>query len=186
MSVVELPTIYDEAFFGEPIDVPVPLQPQPLNTSQPLWTIGDWPIVVPAPPVDTTPDTQRMIADIRAWTGWSQRQLANVLCTSHTTVRNAEAGRPLRSARSGDLSRRLTHAHEVVERVFLLAGREPRATARVLEAARDAAGSATDALRAANYERAYLAAIDVLRPRSTGMLVGSRPRRSGATVPLHD
>jgi hypothetical protein len=35
-------------------------------------------------------------------------------------------------------------------------------------------------------EEAYLAAIDALRPRPTGMLTGSRPRRSGATAALHD
>lgn len=184
MSVLELPTIYEETFFGEPLALRV--RPRPVNTDRPLWTVGDWPLVLPLPTVERAPDVQRMIGDIRAWTGWSQRQLATALRTSHTTVGRAEAGRPLREARSGDLSRRLANTHNLVERLFLLAGRDPETTCRILEAPPDANGSAVDALRAGNYERAYIAAVDAARPRPTGMLVGSRPRRSGATVALHE
>jgi uncharacterized protein (DUF2336 family) len=33
---------------------------------------------------------------------------------------------------------------------------------------------------------AYLAVIDSFRPRPSGLLTGDRPRRDGATVPLHE
>ncbi len=117
---------------------------------------------------------------------WSSRQLARVLGTSHTTVLNAEAGRPLLALRSGDLRRRVGEVHDVVERVHLLAERDAGATSRLLATAPSRGQSAVDALRAGRPETSYLAAIDALTPRPTGMLTGSRPRRSGATVALHD
>lgn len=185
MSVLELRTIYDETLYGEPLEVPV--RPRPLNTDRALWTVGEWALVFPDTPVHREPDVQRMISEIRGWTGWSKRQLAAVLGTSHTTVVNAEAGRPLVAARSGDLRRRVDDTHILVRRVFLLSGREPDATARILATPRgDTGAAAIDALQAGNYERAYLAAVDALRPRPTGMLVSGRPRRPGATTALHD
>ncbi|MGO9790872.1 MAG: hypothetical protein ACLP8S_15660 [Solirubrobacteraceae bacterium] len=101
-------------------------------------------------------------------------------------VLNAEAGRPLLALRSGDLRRRVGEVHDVVERDHLLAEQDPGATSRLLAAAPSRGQSAVDALCAGRPETAYLAAIDALRPRPTGMLTGSRPRRSGATAALHD
>jgi hypothetical protein len=184
MSVLEQPTIYDEAFYGEPLELPVPSRP--LNTDGPLWRVGEWDLVFPDTPVRREPDVQHMISEIRGWTGWSKRQLAAVLGTSHTTVVNAEAGRPLVAARSGDLRRRVASTHDLVRRVFLLAGREPEATARILASPQGDNGAPLDSLQAGDYERAYVAAVDVLRPRQTGMLVSGRPRRPGATTALHD
>ena len=181
---VETPTIYEEALYGEPLDLPV--LRQTIHTDRALWTVGEWVIDVPAPVVHRAPDVQRMIRDLRVWTQWSSRQLASVLRTSHTTVLNAEAGRPLMQARTGDLRRRVGAAHDVVERVFVLAGCDPAATARILGTAPRGAPSAVDALWARNPERAYLSAVDVLRPRPKGLLVGNRPRREGATAALHD
>ncbi len=181
---VAAPTIYDEALYGEPLGVPVVTTT--IHTGTILWTVGDWAIDLPAPTVHRAPDVQRMIRDLRARTQWSSRQLATVLGTSHTTILNAEAGRPLMQARTGDLRRRVGAAHDVVERVFILAGSDPVETARILDTARRGGPSAVDALRERNAERAYLSAIDVLRPRPTGLLVGDRPRRGGATTALHD
>jgi hypothetical protein len=181
---LERPTIYDEALHGEPLGLRV--RPRTLNTDRPIWTVGEWVLVLPATVVHHAPDVQRMITEIRAWTGWSKRQLATVLGTSHTTVVNAEGGRPLLEARSGDLRRRVASAHDLVRRVFLLAGRDAQTTAHVLGTSPADGVSAVDALRSGNYERAYIAAIDALRPRPTGMLVGGRPRRSGATAALHE
>lgn len=127
-----------------------------------------------------------MITEIRGWTGWSSRQLATVLDTTHTTVLNAERGRALMEARSGDLQRRVPAAHDLVRRVFLLADRDPAATSRILGTVLGDGLSPSEALAAGNTERAYLAAIDALRDRPTGMLVGARPRRPGATVALHE
>ena len=142
--------------------------------------------MLPTIPARRCPDVQRTISDIRAWTNWSSRQFAAVLGTSHTTVLNAEAGRPLSALRSGDLRRRIGEVHDVVERVHLLAERDAGATSQLLATAPCEGQSAVDALRAGRPETAYLAAIDALRPRPIGMLTGSRPRRPGATVALHD
>jgi hypothetical protein len=183
-ATLERPTIYDEALFGEPLGLPV--RQQKLDTNRRFWIVGEWSLVLPTTVVRRGPDVQRMISDIRAWTNWSSRQLARVFGTSHTTVLNAEAGRPLSALRSGDLRRRVGEVHDVVERVHLLAERDADATSHLLATAPSQGQSAVDALRARRPETAYLAAIDALRPRPTGMLTGSRPRRSGATVALHD
>lgn len=184
MITLEAPTIYEETLYGEPLGLPV--RPRALNTDGPLWTVGDWVLILPMPAARRAPDVQRMIAEIRACTGWSKRQLATALGTSHTTVVNAEGGRPLLENRSGDLRRRVADAHDLVRRVFVLAGRDAETTAHVLGTVPADGVSPIDALRAGNYERAYIAAIDALRPRPTGLLVGSRPRRSGATAALHE
>ena len=184
MSVLDMPNIYDATFYGEPLSLPV--RPVTLNTDGPFWTVGEWRLVLPKIIVHRAPDVQHMLGDIQGWTGWSKRQLAGVLGTSHTTVRNAAAGRPLLAARSGDLRRRVANTHNLVGRVYVLADRDAQETARILEASHGENPPATDALRATNYERAYIAALDVLKPRPIGMLVGNRPRRSGATMPLHD
>ena len=181
---VAAPTIYDEALYGEPLGVPVVTTT--IHTGTILWTVGDWAIDLPAPTVHRAPDVQRMIRDLRARTQWSSRQLATVLGTSRTTILNAEAGRPLMQARTGDLRRRVGAAHDVVERRFILAGSAP-VERRGSSIPHDPAGrpQLTHCGRATP-ERAYLSAIDVLRPRPTGLLVGDRPRRGGATAALHD
>lgn len=184
MITLERPTFYDETLHGEPLSVRV--QPRALNTDRSLWMVGEWVLLVPAISVERAPDVQRMIGEIRAWTGWSRRQLATVLDTSHTTVGRAEAGRPLLAVRSGDLRRRVADAHGLVGRVFMLTDRDKQTTADVLADAPPTGVSPIDALRAGGPEQAYLAAIDALRPRPTGMLSGGRRRRSGATVALHE
>ena len=184
MITLERPTIYDEALHGEPLGLSV--RQKALNTDHQFWTLGEWKIVLPVTAVQRAPDVQRMITEMRAWTGWSKRQLATVLGTSHTTIVNAEGGRPLLEVRSGDLRRRVPGAHDLIRRVFLLAGRDAQTTAHVLETAPTNGVSPIDALHTGNSEQAYLAAIDALGPRSAGMLVGGRPRRSGATAALHE
>lgn len=183
-ATLERPTIYDEALFGAPVGLPV--RHVTIHTSQPIWIVGEWPLVLPTTVARRAPDVQRMISEVRAWTGWSSRQLARILGTSHTTILNAEGGRPLLALRSGDLRRRIGDVYNVVERVHLLAERDAGTTSQLLAAAPRRGQSAAEALRAGRPEKAYLAAIDALKPRPTGMLTGGRPRRSGATAALHD
>ncbi|MGI8429975.1 MAG: hypothetical protein ACR2OB_11895 [Solirubrobacteraceae bacterium] len=183
-ATLERRTIYDEALLGEPLGLPV--RHRTLDTNRPFWIVGDWFLVLPTTVVRRAPDVQRMISEVRASTGWSSRQLARVLGTSHTTVLNAEAGRPLLALRSGDLRRRVGEVHDVVERVHVLAQRDADATSRLLATAPRRGQSAVDALRAGRPQKAYLAAIDALTPRPNGMLTGGRPRRPGATAALHD
>jgi hypothetical protein len=139
VSVLELDTIYDKTLRGEPL--PRRVQSQPINTESALWTVGDWQLEMPAPAIETVPAVPSMLAEIRAWTGWSQRQLANALGTSHTTVGRAESGRPLQEARSGDLSSRVSNTHNLIKRLLILGGRQPEVTRRLLEVAPDAGRS---------------------------------------------
>ncbi len=176
--------IYDEALRGEPLELAV--FPPALDTHSSLWTLGDWWIVLPAPDLHPAPSTQQLVRQLRQWTRWSTRQLAEVLDTSHTTIRAVENGRTLVGGHSGDLRRRLADAHEVVERVFLLANRDAERVATILDSAPPGKRSAVEELRAGDPARAYLVALDVLRPRRPGLIVGDRPRRGGATAALHE
>ena len=177
-------TIYEQSYYGEPLVQSV--QQQPLRMHRGWLIVGEWPIELPAVDVRPAPDIVRMAAQIREWTGWSSRRLAGILGTSHTTVRGIESGRSLVPGHSGDLRRRLGQLHDVVARVFLLAGRDAARTAWTLEAAPPNGVPAIEWLREGQSAKAYLSAIDVLRPRSDGLIVGRRPRRDGATAPLHE
>jgi hypothetical protein len=136
------------------------------------------------------PDPQVMLHELRQWTGWSTRQTADALGTTHTTVLGVERGRPLLRSRSGDLRQRIVDTHDIVSRLFVLAGRDPRRTADALGAAAPSQRRAIDHLREGAPNAAYLVALDVLQPRAArqgGLLVGSRPARPGtATTPLTD
>jgi hypothetical protein len=184
MIALERATVYGRALFGEPLDRPLPHRV--IDTDHLFWIVGEWPVVIPKQVVRAAPDVQRAIIDLRRWTGWSARRLADVLRTSHTTVRRIEAGRPLVEGHSGDLRRRLDDVHDVVGRVFLLCHRDPVSTVRVLEKSHGEEETAVDALRRGDAAQAYLRAIDAVRPRETGLLVGARPRGEGATAPFHD
>jgi hypothetical protein len=152
-----------------------------------LWMLGDWLVRVPAPVIRPAPDVQRMTQELRSWTRWSARQVADVLSTSHTTVLAIENGRPLAAGHSGDLRRHIVDAHTVVSRIFILADRDPRRTAHALDAAPGHGLSACTLLEHGEPAKAYVAALDVLRPPTQGLLVGSHPAEPGlATAPLHD
>lgn len=185
MTVAEAPALYEAAVRGEPLQRTV--FPEPLNTAATFWTIGDWPIAVPPPVSHAIPRLQRVVREIRDRTGWSARRLAEVVGSSHTTILNAENGRPLVSGHSGDLRQRLLDVYEVVERVYLLASRDRRQTEAILSTAPANRRSAVDELTATgDAGRAYIAALDVLRPRRAGLIVGDRPRRDGRTTALHE
>jgi hypothetical protein len=139
----------------------------------------------PAPPRPAA-DLPRQIRDLIEWTGWSARQLGDVLGTSHTTVLALQQGRRPHASRTGDLPDRVEEAHGVVERIRVIAG-APDLTARALERGSEGARSAVEELRRRRPARAYLAALDALRRRETGdLLVGDRPARGDATVALTD
>jgi transcriptional regulator with XRE-family HTH domain len=181
------PTIYDRALWGEPLPQIVRNRPPLETVREGWWTIGQWHIWIPDPELSPAPEVQRFVSEIRDRTGWSARRLAEIVGTSHTTILQIENGRRLITGHSGDLRRRLSHAHDLVARIYIVAGRDQAATAQLLEETPPASGqSAVDLLQSDEPARAYLAAIDVARPRPPGLLVGTRPRRDGATAPLHE
>jgi hypothetical protein len=187
--------IYDRTLRGEPIYQPVTPTRMGRSTRPPLlraiqnglWLVGDWLVGIPTPVVRPAPHVQVMSRELRQWTGWSARQLADVLGTSHTTVLAVEDGRPLLAGRSGDLSRRLDEVHTVVSRIHVLTNGEATRTAYVLSTPPARGLSASEHLKRRAPGRAYVAALDVLQPPAEGLVVGSRPARPGrATAPLHD
>lgn len=187
MTSIDTATLYDETLRGEPLERVV--SRAQLNTGTSLWTLGDWPVIVPPSILRPAPEMLRIVSHLKEWTGWSARQLAKVFNTSHTTVLGVESGRPIVNGRSGDLRRRLTEIHDLVERTYLLANRDPDMVKRLLETAppgRRSTIQAIQAIQSGEPARAYLAVIDALRPRTPGLLVGNRPRQNGATAPLYD
>lgn len=184
MTAVDAP-LYEATFRGEPLQRTV--FPPPLNTHGTFWTIGDWPLRMPDVVPQAVPRLQRVVQEMREKTGWSARRLAEIVGTSHTTILNAENGRPLVSGHSGDLRQRLVQTHDLIERVYVLVQRDPEQTAAILAAAPAGRRDAIEELRVTGDPgRAYLAVLDALRPRRTGLLVGNRPRRDGPTTALHD
>lgn len=121
-----------------------------------------------------------MAKDLRVWTGWSIRALAEVLATTHPTMGQILEGAPQAGTRNKELLRRIEQAYEVVARIYLVAGRDDRRTAVAL-ASSSPSGSAIFHLMTDQPSRAYLAALNALRPeRSEGLLVGSRPLKPGS------
>jgi len=185
VTVADIPTMYEDAFGGEPLLCTV--VPKLLDTELDIWTVGQWPIRVPRHVPRTVPSLPQVIREVRERTGWSARRLAEVAGSTHTTIISAENGRAVTSGHSGDLRQRLVDLHAVVERVFLLVERDSEATATILSTAPATGRSAVDELRSTgDAGRAYIAALDVLRPHRSGLLVGDRPRRDGPTTALHE
>jgi transcriptional regulator with XRE-family HTH domain len=184
MTTLTAPSVYDQTLLGEPL--PRPVRGRILEPRGHLWILGSWAINIPIPRLSPAPDVQRIVSEIRNCTGWSARRLADIMGTSHTTILQIENGRRLFAGHSGDLRRRLSDAHEVITRVFVIADREQTKTVQLLEDTPATGKSALDHLRRGDPAKAYLSAIDVMRPRTSGLLVGSRPRQDGATAPLHD
>lgn len=114
---------------------------------------------------EPAPRTQVLTMTLRRQTGWSQRRLATVLRSTHPTVRALEEGRS--SAPHHDLYNQLVGVHEVVDRVFVLAGRDAGEVDRLLSTTPPLGRSAVDLLAVGDFAGAFLAALDVLRPRRT-------------------
>ena len=184
MSTESADLFYDEAWLGGRLYRAVPRAA--LKPGWPYWSVGSDAPIIPFEVPRPAPRMQQVVRNLREWTGWSSRRLADVVRTTHTTVLGLESGRALMDSRSGDLRQRLSDASDVIGRVYLLAGSDPGTVAIVLDTAPPGRRSATNELRAGAPAAAYLAALDVLRPRATGLLVGDRPKLGDATTPLHD
>lgn len=179
-----LGTTYDQALYGEPLWVS--LGRRLLNTQKRIWTVGEWEIELPPVAPRRIPETQRAVADLKGWTGWSSRQLAGMLGTSHTTIGRLEAGGELVSGHSGNLRQRLLTAHDVVGRVATVANYDPGMIKDALAYESQPGVSAICALRTDEPSVALLRAFDRLRPRPAGLITGTGSRRSGATAALHE
>jgi hypothetical protein len=120
-------------------------------------------------------DAARMVTDVLAATGWSARTLADVIGTTHPTVRALLRGHFAAMPRNRDYQRRLKATYEIISRIFTLAGRD---VGRTNTALRDQGRgpSAVDYLVQDRPNDAYLAAIRSLRPPPQDrLIIGSRP-----------
>lgn len=145
-----------------------PTQSQNRSSLYDMW------VRFPVPEKYVPPQAERLTREIREWTGWSQRKMARALGTSHPTVRALEEGRSVWRVR--DILTRLIEAHSVVERAHLLSGRKSQETDRLLTTPRTAGElTAIDLISQRRPSEAYLAVLDVLRPRQHGMMTGLWP-----------
>src|SRR4051794_22825446 len=79
-----------------------------------ILLFGERRIEIPSSTPGPTPELRRLVWELRARTGWSARQLARVLGTTHTTINRVENGGRLVRGHSGELRRRVSDAHDVV------------------------------------------------------------------------
>lgn len=132
--------------------------------------------VVPVPVAEPAHEVIRKLHDLIRWTGWSNRQLATVIGSSHPTIANALQGDTTALSRSANQRQRLDEAYDVVLRVYLLTNRNPRRTAEVLDTPTTGDVTATEHLEIGEPVKAYLTALRVLRPpRQRGMMRGQHP-----------
>lgn len=140
------------------------------------------------PPSVTEIDLRSMAVSILRLTGWSHRQLASALGTTHPTVRSILDGQaegyPRRNVEYRDRLRRM---HGLVERIGVLVNGDRSQLRAILE--RPGPGvSAIEHMEQGRFDNAYLAAIETFRPpRIRGLVVGDRHRSVGdSRVALDD
>jgi hypothetical protein len=184
LTTVDVSRYYNEALEGGLLERVVPSET--LDTTTPFWILGSWKLTIPTSLPEPFQGVKQVVIELQRWTGWSARRLAVVLGTSHTTIRAIADGRPVVEGHSGDLRRRLIETHGVVERIYLLAGCDPDKVKDLLDTPPLGQKTAAAELQSGDFSRAYLVAIDILRPRKPGLIVGDRPKHDGAVVPLHE
>ena len=125
-----------------------------------VFAASGW-VILPDSYPSRAPHFDRMLREIRDWTGWSQRRLAALIGTTHPTVKRLEKGET--SSRSADAAARLPHINNVIKRLWILSGGNAKSVARLLDSSGPGdARSAFDLLTQEQYSRAYLRALQVL------------------------
>lgn len=145
------------------------LPPAPArNIEQYLQGHMAW-IQLPPPPTEPVSRLPRLLRESREVTGWSQREIADILGTSHTTVRRLEADGRV-SIKSRDIAAKVPQLHAVLVRLARVAS-SPDALSTALVTP---IGGTTAAalLREGNWPRAFTTTLDAIR--------GPRPEMLGA------
>lgn len=134
------------------------------------------------------PAVQRQTQDLLIWTDWSARFLAEILGTTHPTVSAIAAGRSSTFTRVPELPARISGLHGLLERLFVVAGKDVIELNRLLGTSSEGEPTALDRLGDWDLTGAWLAAIDVASPRRrSGMMRGRFAARVGeATTSLHE
>ncbi len=135
-------------------------------------------IVLPDETADPVSPLPGLIRETRSLTGWAQRDLAQVLGTSHTTVRRLETDGRV-TARSRDVAARAAELHAVLIRLGRIAG---STEALVVALGRTVRGTTPlELLRAGEWSRAYTSALDVLHGPRPAMLGAAKTPLRAAT-----
>jgi transcriptional regulator with XRE-family HTH domain len=138
-------------------------------------------ILLPAEPADPVSPLPRIFQEIRELTGWAQRDLADVLGTSHTTIgRLGTLGRV--TARSRATATRAAELHAVLVRLARVAA-GPESLVVALSKEQDDT-TALDLLRDGQWSRAYTAALDAIRGPRPAMLGAAQAPVRAATREL--
>lgn len=124
-----------------------------------------WIALPPAPTVAVS-RLPALLRETRALTGWSQRDLAEILHTSHTTVRRLETDGRV-TARSRDTAARAASLHAVLVRLARVAS-SPGALGAALVTDSLSGATAAGLLREGQWSRAFTTALDALHgPKHT-------------------
>jgi hypothetical protein len=145
-----------------------------------------WFVHVPPWQSRPAPELQAMVVDIRSFTGWSARLIAEAIGSTHPTVGALLEGSTGKKAMK--IRDRVLAAHEVIRRVYAITNGERSRVDAVLRSKGSQGSSAVELLRREDPARAYLAALDCLRDRrEERLMVGDRPRRAGEdSTPVFD
>lgn len=130
------------------------------------------PYDLPVPTQEPGPEESRMATDIQAWTGWSNRTLAEVIGTTHPTIRALRDGNFVVYPRNREYRQRLRTAHGVVGRAFQLAKRDARQTNALLSD-RSNGESPMQHLIRGDVTGAYRCVLDLLQPQEPAELIRS-------------
>jgi transcriptional regulator with XRE-family HTH domain len=123
-------------------------------------------ITLPPAPTTAVSRLPGLLRESRSLTGWSGRDLAEILHTSHTTVRRLETGGSV-TARSRDTAARVASLHAVLVRLARVAS-SPGALGAALVTDAGSGSTPAELLREGQWSRAFTAALDVLQgPRPT-------------------
>lgn len=128
-------------------------------------------LVLPAVPASPPSRLPALVQRVRALTGWSTRDLAEIIGTSHTTVRMFETSGRVTS-RSRDAASRVRPLLSVLVRLVRIAG-SPAALALALETSADAGERAVDLLAAGDWAKGFVVATDVINGPRPDMLAPS-------------
>lgn len=152
----------------------------------PAFFLPDWSI--PEPAHAKVPALKTRMCQLKDWTGWSSRMLAEAVGTTHPTVEAILRG-DSQLSRLPQVAHRVAALYELVIRLNKLVGEDSgeldRAMTQRPSPDRPSALMLVGSGRPAD---AYLAALDVITPpRASGMMRGRYPARPGeATVALDD
>lgn len=162
--------------------------PQPQLQSPPLPAFFRSPWTIPQPDVTKAPALMARLRQLKAWTGWSSRTLAEAIGTTHPTVEAILRG-DSQLTRLPQVARRVATLYELAARLYMVVGEDPNELDRVMRAQPSPDRASPFALLGSGDPAdAYLAALDVITPpRTGGMMRGRYPARPGeATVALDD